>query len=68
MLKGLIEGFEINIENFERNNLSVDLTVNFICPGSFGMKELDVSECTADNCKKCWEQAIIDFKNNNNLR
>jgi len=68
MLKGLVEGFETNIENFERNNLSAELTVNFICPKEFGIKKLDVSECTSDNCKKCWEKAIIDFKSNNNLR
>jgi hypothetical protein len=72
MLKGIVEGFEINIENFVQHNYEHPGDGDVICPGSFGMKEIDISECISEcninNCRKCWENAINDFKNLNNLR
>lgn len=67
MLKGLVEGFESNIENFKEHNFENPGDGDVICPGSFGMKELDISECNITKCRKCWEKAINDFKNLNNL-
>ena len=67
MLKSLIEGFENELENIAHHNYMNPCDYEVICPGAFGMKELDVSECNVYNCRKCWEQAINDFKSSNNL-